>query len=84
MHHSYSLLLSSIKWQDHLLQHSSHKLFANWFEVLHLQACKMGSDMNGYEESLSVFETYKIISIFLVKMYIFVFLGTSHLLIKMF
>ena len=30
----------------------------------------MGSDMNGYEESLSVFETYKIISIFLANVYL--------------
>ena len=41
----------------------------------------MGSDMNGYEESLSVFETYKIISIFLADVHLR-FLGTSHLLIK--
>ena len=41
----------------------------------------MGSDMNGYEESLSVFETYKIISIFLANVHLR-FLGASHLLIK--
>ena len=43
----------------------------------------MGSDMNGYEESLSVFESYKIISIFLANVHLR-FLGASHLLIKKF